>query len=226
LPPGALGDVQLASVERDVDAVLAVASGSERLPDVLLRLPLTDTTLVGRVEDRFAGRRIERLISKLSPKHELGAWLRHLAYCAACPDAGETTVVARGDGSGEAEVLTFERVEDAEKRLAELVSLRALGLRMPLPLFMKASHAYARALLKHGDELGALEVAARELNSQGAMKLSEAEDRCVRQLWSRAHLERVGELSASDGDRTLRFGELAELVFVPMLQHQAKPEAS
>src|SRR5262249_44636283 len=91
LPPGALGDVQLAPVERDVDAVLAIASEAEPSEDVPVLLELTSgQRLMGRVTDVYGARRIERIVSKLQPKHQLSTWLRHLAYCASAERPGET----------------------------------------------------------------------------------------------------------------------------------------
>ena len=97
--------------------------------------------------------------SKARGKHELAAWIRHLAMIASGKSA-VTFLVSRGDDV-EPSIQRFGPVEDAKKHLSHLLTLYRRGQQSPLPLFPDPASAYAWTLKEGGSAQEALAVARR-----------------------------------------------------------------
>ncbi len=78
-------------------------------------------------------------------KHELDAWIRHLAMLAQGVRKETLLVAKKGDGPI---VQRFAIVDRPEQHLADLVALFREGQRMPLPLFPDPALEYVQAIAK------------------------------------------------------------------------------
>jgi exodeoxyribonuclease V gamma subunit len=167
LPPGALADGVLGRVTPVVERLAREAtalrggSGGEVLPStsVDIYLPLPDgRLLIGTVPDMVEERMVSVTYSSVAPKHRLAAWVRFLAVTAAWPDrpVSAATVGRNRFGAPRGTRITTVHLRplgpDPETRrqvalshLSAIVDLYDRGMREPLPLFTKTSHAWAEA---------------------------------------------------------------------------------
>jgi len=226
LPAGATGDVlkrrelgALARLAGDVRA--ALAAGATRLPFTLAVVPrwpetggmalfgeydaaLRETLLeaapmplhgtLNRVTE--AGQVLYRYANP-NAREYLNAWLAHLAYCAAQPQGP-----CRTQWYGAGERFAFSRVDVPLAHLAPLVALFIAGRRLPLRFFPKS--AWAKANGGDSDALGVW-ISDRVRG--------ESDDPALEIAWRGADLT----LDAP-------FGELAKLVFEPLLAHLTEGE--
>ena len=125
-------------------------------PEVDLGLPGGPTRLFGQVPDLYPGPGLLRVRpSKLKGDQVLTLWLHLLAWCAAVPAEGPR------EGQLIAADQTFRLAldldpETARRHLGRLLAWYWEGLHRPLPLFPKASFAYAQAWAAGKDPAGAL----------------------------------------------------------------------
>jgi exodeoxyribonuclease V gamma subunit len=221
LPPGTLGEVMLKRIETDVACVESAVPIAPDERELLLRLELGSVRLSGRLDGVSQGLRVERIISQARAKHYVSTWLRHLALCVAHGEF-ESVLVSRDNKKG-AQVVTFKPVRDARAVLERWLEARALGLAMPLPLFVQPAYECARALRQGKSDSEAESTLDRALTRQSNVGRPESEDPCIRQLWSPRELERASGLRASDGrGQSASAFELARLLFVPLLDHLAE----
>jgi exodeoxyribonuclease V gamma subunit len=161
LPPGPLGAAVLREVGPVVDAIAGVAAEFDTAParsvDVELDLVVPgagDLRLTGNVRGvrpvRGGGRAtgevaVTTTYSRLKGKQTLRAWVELLALSAAHPGTEfRAVVVGRGD-RGSTALLTLGpvRPDAARDLLVDLLELRAVGLRFPLPLPVDTATAWA-----------------------------------------------------------------------------------
>jgi exodeoxyribonuclease V gamma subunit len=218
LPPGTLGEVQLARIEALVAELLAAGDAGAALPDQSFELELSHGKLTGRLDGLYERARVERTVANLRTKHKLNAWIRHLALCASSSEPRRTLLIGRADD--EAKVLEFAPVEDARARLEQLVGLYRLGMHMPLPYLHTPAQVFLDKLKKSDDVAAALAAASLEaLPASGAGQERDGDDAHVRQVFSLRQLEDLGRLYASDGVDQLGFAEVARLILEPMQRH-------
>ncbi|MCA5892055.1 exodeoxyribonuclease V subunit gamma [Isoptericola sp. NEAU-Y5] len=243
-PPRKLGFAALRDVVQRVQPVRATAQqavsvGEARVVDVAAALP--SGVLVTGTVPGVHGRRVVRAeYSRLGPKHRLRAWVQVLALAASEQDpaggragadddlpAWHAVTVGRAPARGPR--AAWSKIDapspaDARRLLDDLVALRAVAARAPLPLPPEASHAYA---VSRGSGTG-----------DPAQALSEA-----RYTWNGGfeksdpyHLLCWGEGVALDtiagtpddddrrtfGDEPTRLGALARRVWDPLLAHEQK----
>ena len=125
-------------------------------PEAELDLPGGPTRLFGQVPDLYPGLGLLRVRpSKLKGDQVLTLWLHLLAWCAAVPAEGprEGRLIAADQ--------TFPLALNLDPKTARCHLGRLLawyweGLHRPLPLFPKASFAYAQAWAKSKDPTGAV----------------------------------------------------------------------
>jgi exodeoxyribonuclease V gamma subunit len=167
VPPGALGGRVLNRLAAEVDPLVAAAgpylTGAPVALDVLASLP-GGRSVVGTVTGVYGDTIATVEYSKLGPKHRLRAWVRLLALTASHPGHGwRAHTIGRGD-RGRPTRSTLGPVDPATatELLTALVDLSDEGLREPLPLIAKASHAYARCRTRGGDVDDALGRAGSE----------------------------------------------------------------
>ena len=176
------------------------------------------TRLGGQIDQVWAGGPVVGQFARVSGRHLLALWIRHLAYCwelgrRGASSGGESFLVGRGpsDDDGVAQ-LRLRPVKQPERLLADLVELHRIGQREPLRLVPKVAFSYARTVRQRGDEhqSQALDSAWRELAEEHA---------------SDPHLRRafVGPqgLQGEDGGSGAApsFAVLARRVFDPLLDH-------
>ena len=220
LPPGSLGRVQWQQMAAIMEEVRSVGEPGERLPDRSLSLACGARRLVGKLSFVFERARVERIASKPSTKHQLAAWIRHLALCASGEAPQRSLLVGRDARA--AVVYEFARVAQPLEHLHALVALYELGQRTPLPYFHSLSDAYVRQHRKSGHEDEALRAAHRAAlknTGPGQGPPPDLEDAYVRQSWAREELEHAHLLMACAGDTTRSFAEIARQVLGPMHEH-------
>jgi exodeoxyribonuclease V gamma subunit len=224
LPPGTLGEVQLARIETLVKDVLSAGDAGEALPDHTFEIALSTCKLTGRLDGMHARARVERTVSTLRTKHKLNAWIRHLALCASRSEPQRTLLVGRADD--EAELLEFLPVAEAHALLEELVGLYRLGMHMPLPYLHTPAQTFLEKLKKGEDTASALRAASlKALPASGAGQESDGDDPHVRQVFSLRQLEDLASLHAGDGAIELSFAEVAQRILEPMQRHLAARSA-
>jgi exonuclease V gamma subunit len=97
--------------------------------------------------------------SQARGKHELDAWIRHLAMLAAGIERETFMVSKRKDDMPL--VFRFAKVAQPSKHLADLIALYRLGQRVPIPLFPDPAIAYVAKLRDGKTPADALEAARR-----------------------------------------------------------------
>ena len=156
-------------------------------------------------------------------KHELDAWIRHLAMLAAGVRR-ETFILSKGRFD-EPVMHRFSKVARPKERLADLVALHRLGQRVPLPLFPDPASKYAAKLREGKTPEQALAAAMRTYKDgfDGSKN-----DYVVKVYGERDPLAPSFRLfdGHDDGSRAAAgdasppsFADLAERVFGPLLQH-------
>lgn len=224
LPPGTLGEVSFADIERNVTCVHTALTVEEPETQVLVRLALSDTFITGRMEGVAGKRCVERIVSVARGKHLFSAWIRHLALCASTGELYSYSLVSRDNQRG-AIVHTFTPVPDARAMLEELVQLRKLGLRTPLPFFANAAYEAACVLAKGKSDDEARTAFEKEVTNKGLLQRSDLDDSAVQQVWSARELARPASLCARDEHgQDLDSLALVKRLMLPMLAHLAKED--
>ncbi len=217
LPPGMAGHVQLLEIEALVNAVLGARAAGARLPDRDLDIDLGGARLHGRLDRIYESARVEHLVSTLSTKHKLSAWIRHLALCASGERPRRSLLIGRNKDA--AHVIEFAAVENPRELLADLVELYELGMHMPLPYLHRPAQELLDRLAK-GDEQAAWNAAiAKALPAARGQLPHDADDAHVRQVFSLKQLEELTRLHASDSHKLLGFRDVAERILLPLERH-------
>lgn len=163
LPPGALGQAVINEVWPKVDAVLTCARDVLDLqaePESIdVRAVLTDGRTLSGTVSGVAGDVLRSIsYATLGPQHRIAAWVRLVALTAAHPERPFQAITV-GRRQSQASVSRIGPLgDDAASRhasaleyLAVLADLMDRGLREPLPIACKTSHAYADAANKGFD---------------------------------------------------------------------------
>jgi exodeoxyribonuclease V gamma subunit len=166
LPPGALGHALLAEVLDDVEELVAAGAryvtgepGSRDVDVELSHPELADgVRVVGTVGGVHGDATVRVEFSKLAAKQRVRAWVRLVALTAAHPDQRWRAVTVGRGARGGVAVAIAGPLDAARARgvLADLVALRAEGIREPLPLPTVAAHVYARTFIGTGSADDAL----------------------------------------------------------------------
>ncbi len=142
LPPAALGRAFYEQIDESITALLARIGTPTFLEPVVVSARGDGWEVTGRADGLTDAERVQVRPGKLKAKDLVRAWITHLALNAHEPAAGEavptTTRVLALD-----EVRVFPAVPDAAAQLAELVRGYREACRAPLPVFERASLAYA-----------------------------------------------------------------------------------
>ncbi len=87
-------------------------------------------------------------VSRISGKHLLQVWIRHLCLCLSGDESKvDHRSVLIGKGDDEPAALVFRSVQKPIEHLTEIVRLYQEGCRRALPFFPKSSYAYAEKYL-------------------------------------------------------------------------------
>ena len=153
LPPGGLGVRALTDVvqqaQRLFGSTAALREGPARALDVDVDLG-EGRRLTGTVSGIHGTRLLTMGYSRLKARQRLLTWLDLLALSAAFPDQHWTSHAIGRGRAGAQRALAGPLDHRAEQWLRDLVALRDLGLRTPLPAPIATTHAWAQA---HAREL-------------------------------------------------------------------------
>ncbi|MFN8640830.1 MAG: hypothetical protein U0802_03915 [Candidatus Binatia bacterium] len=162
-----LGEPGRAAARPELADAAAIAATSARLGAAALEpaeveLAVDGVRLTGLLRDRVAAGLLRAQFSRVGGRHELDLWIRHLVLSATRQPGATSVLVGRAAKSGAA-VVTFRPVADPLHHLAALMALFRRGQSRPLPLFERASRAFANALAKkRGTMKGAIGAAEKQ----------------------------------------------------------------
>lgn len=207
LPPENIGRQVLHAVCAEVETLrsrvkdLSGTHPPRTLPGV--NLPIGDRVLGGRLHHLFPAGLVRYRFATVKPKDLLSAWVEHLFLNSLDITGSEpfTYILGRKDSC------RFTPVHGAGKILEDLVALLEQGTTTPLPFFPASSQEYVKVAQK-GKE-GALEKARRKWEGSRDYP-GEGEDPYNRLCFQ--HIDPFDDA----------FGELAERVFAPLLEHKEK----
>jgi exodeoxyribonuclease V gamma subunit len=139
LPHGNVGSAIYQEMSADIDAFVnridEVAVGDE-IPAVDLQLSIAGFTLNGRFTEIFEhGLTLVKFVKK-KPRDLLDAWICHLGLC--CSEHMRPTILIFRDSA-----VRFHPVQQAERIMAELLSVYWEGLQVPVHFFPETSHEFA-----------------------------------------------------------------------------------
>jgi exodeoxyribonuclease V gamma subunit len=213
IPHGSPGDVFLEDLLQKTSSIAAVVrpvAATERLEPLVVEETVADTRIGGVLRNLWPAAQVFYSYSKLTARHEMAPWIRHLVLCLRQRDGHPrlTQLVGRKKEDDVCLVL-FRDVppDDANKILARLLHVYWLGQTVPLPFFPNAARAYFRALAKEGPS-GALVRAGYEYRGAKFIDVAERVDANVKLVFSG-----MDPLTADGADDMPTFGELAEEVF-------------
>ena len=148
LPPGLLGTRTLTSVTTECQKLFTrtadLRAGTARSIDVHVDLG-GGRRLTGTVSGVHSSRIVTLGYSRLKARQRLLSWIDLLALSAGRPDESWTAHAVGRERAGPKRALTGPLDHTAVDRLRELVELRDLGLRQPLPIPLATAHAWAEA---------------------------------------------------------------------------------
>lgn len=238
VPPGRLGATLLDSLLGEVEPLVSAAATDRVAEPQTVTVHLTvpaitpagaGVTLTGTVPGVHDRTLVRVVYSWLAPKHRLRAWVQLLALAAAYPQQkGRAVTLGRGRRAAARATLVPPEAATARRILADLLDLYAAGLREPLPLTPKASHAYATA--RNGGEPPDAALAAAAEAWRSSRGSGEAEDRCHQLVWGvAAEFARLldqpippAETGAGWPQELTRFGVLARRLWDPLLAAETR----
>jgi len=247
LPPPPLGDDLITDVGKKAETLVVAADPWRGEPartvdvDVVLGLSGVDVRLVGSVRDVRDRLALTITYSKIKAKQRMRAWIELLALSASVPTSGpaaepaeqwRAVVVGQGRRPDKPTVVGLGPVppQYARELLTELVTLRSLGLRSPLPVPLAAAAAYAELRHQGAAVARAVDAASKEWTS-GYGYPSDDQDPDQRSVWGGvAPLDTLLQwrppaglpldLKALHAQEPTVFGALACSVWWPLLDHE------
>jgi exodeoxyribonuclease V gamma subunit len=224
-------DEQLA-VTQQLHAVASELFRGGRAKDLDCCVQIADVEIKGVVCDRFANGRVDWSPAKISGKHRVVAWLRHLLLNASGAPA-ETWLLRRApkaDESVHLERLAALDAEEACHHLLALVALHDQGQQAPLAFFPDLAWDYASRIDRGERHDGALD---RALYAYGDPLATEQDD-YQRPVGPREVIRLFGAEPPLTDAWPARFGiegfpsfaELSRIVFSPYLACAKVVEAS
>ena len=215
LPPRALGQKAIQGIAEDVAQLMETAQPflTDRPVPCEVLADLGDARLTGTVSGVIGDFVVHVSYSKLAAKHRLQAWIELLALTVTDPSRPWQVVTIGRGGSSQ---LGGVDASWAATVLADLINLRATGLREPIPFSPKTSAEYAA--LRYRDRQPALY--RRQLEKRWAEDRDEAYERFFD--IGAGFDAMLAEPSISSEERgslaePSRFGTLARRVFQPLL---------
>ena len=229
LPLGVPGQCVYADLQPQVarigrSAVELMKGG--RCPPVEVDAPLGGNRITGFLRDVWRVGQVRYQFSRLGGRHELGVWVRHLVLNWLTPSScsRDSFLVGRAATDEPAIVVHFRPVIDPAAILEELLHLYWLGQTLPLPLFPRASRAYAAALRSDADggsqRARAAAHAAFEPKKHSPVP-GDGEDVYVRQLFGNGDpIDAAFRYFMDDSIEYPSFATVACTVFDPLLAHR------
>ncbi len=239
LPPPPLGDGLLTEVGQKAEGLVDVAQPWLTEParnvdvDAVLGLARGDVRLVGSVRDIRGRLAITVTYSKIKAKQRMRAWIELLALSASAPDEEwRAVVVGQGRRPGQPAVMGLGPVAPTYARtlLCELVTLRDVGLRTPLPAPLAPAAAYAESRHQGMAAPRAVDAAGREWTSGFGFPRDDQDPDNQRVWGGTAPLETLLRWQPPDGlpwdvdalhaKEPSAFGALACSIWWPLLDHE------
>lgn len=152
--PGRTGAARLASEVDAIARILDARRRGERLPDLVLDLPLDPESgggdaprILGRLDQLWSGGRIATDFARIGGRAECDVWIRHLVLCAMVERGAaltpESVLVGRPASGADEQVVVFGPVENARALLARLFGWAWQASNAPLPFFPRTSRKFA-----------------------------------------------------------------------------------
>ncbi len=215
LPPRGLGQKVIQQINEQVEQLMLTAQPylTERPAPREVLAEIGNVRLTGTVSGVIGESVVRVSYSKLAAKHRLQAWLELLALTVTDPTEGWQAVTIGRSGCSR---LRAVDARWATTVLADLIELRAKGLREPIPFSPKASAEYAA--LRSRDRQPALY--RRRLDKLWAEDRDEAYERFFGKGASFDALLVQPSISSEERGSLAepsRFGTLARRVFQPLL---------
>jgi exodeoxyribonuclease V gamma subunit len=166
LPPGQLAGLALRNVadeaQKLINRTAELRAGSSRSVDVDVDLG-GGRRLSGTVSGIFGPKLVDVSYSRLKPRQRLTSWINLLGLSAARPDESYTAHAVGKDRAGPKRALAGPLDHRAVDWLRELVELRDLGLRAPLPIPIATAAAWAEGHVRElmGDDVSPEHLARR-----------------------------------------------------------------
>jgi len=215
LPPRGLGQMAIKEITNQVEQLVETARPflTEQPVPYEVLAELGDRRLTGTVSGIVGDSVVHVSFSKLAPRHRLQAWLELLALTVHDPSrAWQVVSIGRGGCSQ----LRAIHSTWAGTVLADLIDLRATGVREPIPFAAKTSAEYAAVRFRGRQP----ELYRKQLNK---LWLEDCDEAYERFFGAKASLDDLlaqesipGEERGGLRERS-RFGTLARRVFQPLL---------
>lgn len=223
LPPGAPGGHAFAQLLPEVDALaaqLAAWAAGPRLEPFALDLACAALRLRGTLGDVWSRAQVHAQYARTGPGKQLACWIAHLALnCAAPPGFPRTSVlVGRAPRGSGARTVVFAPVPAAAQHLETLLRLYVRGQCAPLPLFPRASCAYAEALAAGESADRALGRARAEFATR-PFASGEGDDPYVARAFA-GHDPLAARATETGADAEFDFAAVAAAVFAPLIAHR------
>jgi exodeoxyribonuclease V gamma subunit len=223
VPHGVPGDLFLDGLRETAARIAAEVrpiACSERLDPLVLDDAAGDTRLSGVLRRLWPAAQMFYSYSKLSARHEIAPWIRHLALCLRDrPGHPRVTrlVGRKGDNDAVCSVVFGAVPADAaEAILAKLLRLYWLGQTVPLPFFPNSARDYLKALDKHA-EAKALEKAGYQFRGGPYVEMAECKDANVKLVFGGADPLSPSFRPAAEGSEDVPwFGALAAEIFADL----------
>jgi exodeoxyribonuclease V gamma subunit len=210
LPHGMVGelvyDASVGKIDDFIEQLTPYRAHASAEP-VALVLPVGQFTLTGTLCAVHSRTLVVYRYARVKPKDFLRAWIFHLALCAS--GAGGRTLLFALDAKDAGPAgWQFPYIDDPEILLGGLLGLYWQGLHQPLPLFPKASFAFADKLLKKdSDEQKAMQAAFDAFEGSKFTGGGDADDPYINRCFP--DIELVEQ----------KFMTLARAVYVTILEH-------
>ncbi len=147
LPLAGLGAAHYSRLAQRVDDFVATLPSRSPRDPVLIEIVRPGVRLHGRLEELTDTGALRFRCTNLKPKDLVRAWVSHIAL-AVWQDRHASDLPLVSYLAGTDRAVRFAAVDDAPAILDALIDGYRAGLRHPLPLFERASHAYAEASRK------------------------------------------------------------------------------
>jgi exodeoxyribonuclease V gamma subunit len=212
LPPRALGQRSIKDIGEQVEELVQTAQPflTDQLAPYEVLADLGNVRLTGTVSGVVGDSVVHVSYSKVAAKHRLQAWIELLALTVHDPSRPWQAVTI---GRGARSQLGAVDATWASKVLADLIDLRATGLREPIPFSPKTSAEYAA--LRYRDRQPALY--RRQLDRLWAQDRDEAYERFFGSFDAVLAQRSISCEERGNLAEPSRFGTLARRVFQPLL---------
>ena len=213
LPHGMVGelvyDASVSKIDDFIEQIEPYRAHASADP-VPLVLPVERFVLTGTLSAVHSRTLVVYRYARAKPKDFLRAWIYHLALCAS--GTGDRTVLFVLDAKdAQPTGWQFSYIDEAGVLLGSLLKLYWKGLHRPLPLFSKASFAFADKLRgKNGDEKKAWDAALDAFEGSDFTGGGDADDPYITRCFP------DGEFDEQE------FMDLARSVYVTMLENRGK----